>query len=305
MRFKNQRGAISVFVLLAMLFFLVFMMSAYAITSRKVQTQTMSLSQLQYYYKKDADTIAATKYASSSNIPIYNFDQLKLAGSDTYAVVDNKVYLFKPDGSYQLKNNIVIDLNEYVKNPVFVDWKVDPASGTTTYDIRSNGYNIYYYKDGAYWKLVNYQDLTSGSNNYTFSSTITSSSVKQQYRYSVMDQITGYRYDFNNDGAADGYEFLLMYGTPGFNSNGYMRWRQTQSPNESRSGDAVATGYNGIYGCPSEFKGLLRSSNTNYFYSGNSSTQFQLAVLKYQTSPQLLLHGNATKAYLFARVDMR
>ena len=49
MRFKNQRGAISVFVLLAMLFFLVFMMSAYAITSRKVQTQTMSLSQLQYY----------------------------------------------------------------------------------------------------------------------------------------------------------------------------------------------------------------------------------------------------------------
>ena len=81
MKIKNQKGAISVFVLLAMLFFLVFIMSAYAITARKVQTQTMTLSQLQYYYKRDPATIASTKYSSTSIVPIYNYEQYHLLRS--------------------------------------------------------------------------------------------------------------------------------------------------------------------------------------------------------------------------------
>lgn len=315
MRLKNQKGAISVFVLLAMLFFLVFIMSAYAVTARKVQTQTLSLSQLQYYYRKDADTIAATKYASSSNIPIYNYEQLKLAGTNNYAVVDNKVYLFKSDATYQLKSNIVIDFDDYfsrsvVDDMVFVDWKLDTASGETSYNIKSNGYNIYYYKDGAYWKLVNYQNENLG--DYNFSTSHYTTSIKQEARYSVMSTITGYKYhDANNDGTADTYEFLLIYNlgkyvNSEFNKDAFMRWKQEQSPNDNRQG-TTATGFQNIENCPTGntgFYGLLRSTDNNYLYSGNTSNKFTVGVTKRQTPP-IAINGNYSKAYLFARVDMK
>ena len=324
MKIKNQKGAISVFVLLAMLFFLVFIMSSYAITARKVQTQTMTLSQLQYYYKRDPATIASTKYSSTSIVPIYNYEQLKLAGTDTYDVVDNKVHFFKSSGEYQLKTNIVIDFNSYFSSPLnktgneayknltFDDFKVDaPASGEINYRVSSNGFNIYYYADGAYWKLVNYQNLNGTTGSFLFTSSTPTTSVKQQNRYSLMNTISGYQYDENKDGTPDYYEFLLIYNngtsaTTAFSKESFFRWTQKASPNDNRTA-ANEAGYHG--GKNTEyltgFKGLFRASDSKYLYSGNSSNDYTVGVVgsgKYLKSNGSNQHS---KAYLFVRVDPR
>ncbi len=311
MKIKNQKGAISVFVLLAMLFFLVFIMSAYAITARKVQTQTMTLSQLQYYYKRDPATIASTKYSSTSIIPIYNYEQLKLAGTNTYAVVDNKVHFFKDTGEYQLKANIVIDFDNYfsqsIDNIEMLDWKVDAPSGETPYKVASNGFNIYYYKDGAYWKLISYQNVNS--TGYSFTSSTPTTAVRQKNRYSIMNTITGYKYDENKDGTQDYYEFMLIYNNGTSNSStfspgSYMRWRQNQSPNETRTSN-TPPGFANITNCLSSFGGLLKSSNTNILYSGNNTNEYQIGILSGGTSLKSNGNNYHSKYYLFARVDPR
>ena len=282
MKIKNQKGAISVFVLLAMLFFLVFIMSAYAITARKVQTQTMTLSQLQYYYKRDPATIASTKYSSTSIVPIYNYEQLKLAGTDTYDVVDNKVHFFKSSGEYQLKTNIVIDFNSYFSSPL-------NKTGNEAYN--------------------NSKECIS--NFILFTSSTPTTSVKQQNRYSLMNTISGYQYDENKDGTPDYYEFLLIYNngtsaTTAFSKESFFRWTQKASPNDNRTA-ANEAGYHG--GKNTEyltgFKGLFRASDSKYLYSGNSSNDYTVGVVgsgKYLKSNGSNQHS---KAYLFVRVDPR
>ena len=124
------------------------------------------------------------------------------------ALVNNKVHFFKSSGEYQLKTNIVIDFNSYFSSPLnktgneayknltFDDFKVDaPASGEINYRVSSNGFNIYYYADGAYWKLVNYQNLNGTTGSFLFTSSTPTTSVKQQNRYSLMNTISGYQYD--------------------------------------------------------------------------------------------------------------
>ena len=50
---SNEKGAISLFVVLAMMFFLVFMVGAYTTVARRNQQQAASMSDLQATYKTD------------------------------------------------------------------------------------------------------------------------------------------------------------------------------------------------------------------------------------------------------------
>ena len=61
---KNQKGAISIFVLMAMLFFLVTMLGVYTITSKRAQTQTESVELVKekYYTGRRTSTLSAKSF---------------------------------------------------------------------------------------------------------------------------------------------------------------------------------------------------------------------------------------------------
>ena len=77
--YKNENGAISAFVMFAMVFFLVVIVGVYMISSKRAQTQTQSLEMVQgkYYTEGQEKEKYDAKIAKSTDkIPIYTKEQL-------------------------------------------------------------------------------------------------------------------------------------------------------------------------------------------------------------------------------------
>ena len=95
--YKSSNGAISVFVLMSMLFFLFCMIGVFSIVSKKAQTQTQSIVELKdkYYEESEENQVYQNKFANDDEvIPIYTKEQLDEIGTDTEIEIDGKIYNF-------------------------------------------------------------------------------------------------------------------------------------------------------------------------------------------------------------------
>lgn len=153
---KNQNGAISAFVMLAMVFFLVTILGIYMISSKRAQTQSESLEivQAKYYTEGEENEKYQAKIAQSADkIPIYTKEQLWAMGSDKAVEIEGKVYDFSKNdfSQYELKNDIVINIDELGEH------QISEPNG-----IQKNSFEIYYYKEGKYYipSSSNVADLT-------------------------------------------------------------------------------------------------------------------------------------------------
>ena len=98
---KSQKGAISVFVMIAMVFFLVTIMGIYMISSKRaqIQTESVGLAQNKYYQEGEEQEIYDAKIAKEEEmIPIYTKEQLWSIGEEKSIVIEGKVYDFSRDG---------------------------------------------------------------------------------------------------------------------------------------------------------------------------------------------------------------
>lgn len=147
---KSQKGAISVFVMLAMMFFLVTIMGIYMISAKRGQTQTESigLMQEQYYTENQENEIYNGKIAEETEmIPIYTKEQLWSIGTGSAIEIEGKVYNFTESDlrKYELKNDIVINMETDLKNSQFKEDKIE-----------KNNFQILYYYQGNYYNTINY-----------------------------------------------------------------------------------------------------------------------------------------------------
>lgn len=126
-KFKNQNGVISVFAMLAMLFFLLFILGAYMTVSRSNRTQKESNDEILKIYSTEVnaqDIYDEMISYDSDVIPLYTYEQVDNIGSGNFYAITGKIYYFKPttnssgglvhdsDKNYELKNNLnVPDLN--------------------------------------------------------------------------------------------------------------------------------------------------------------------------------------------------
>lgn len=140
---SSQKGAISVFVMITMVFFLLTILGAYMISSKRAQTQTESakLVQGQYYTENEENERYHSKIADSSAIiPIYTKEQLWSIGSGKAIEIEGKVYTFSSGASYELKNDVVINIEGLEGSNVIDESKIN-----------KNHYEIYYYYNQDYY----------------------------------------------------------------------------------------------------------------------------------------------------------
>ncbi len=140
---SSQKGAISVFVMITMVFFLLTILGAYMISSKRAQTQTESakLVQGQYYTENEENDRYHSKIADSSSIiPIYTKEQLWSIGSGKAIEIEGKVYTFSSGASYELKNDVVINIEGLEGSNVIDESKIN-----------KNHYEIYYYYNQDYY----------------------------------------------------------------------------------------------------------------------------------------------------------
>lgn len=161
---KKENGVISLYVLFGMLFLLVFVLSAYIGIRNKLQLEEYKNLEIQEIYSKNIDVVENIEFASNNElIPIYNINQFDVVGTGSYLKINNKIYQCGIGMSYILKNDIIVDIDDDLKYKKvgFNDYKLY----LPTYYIEKQSYEIYYYKDGSYWKCIAYQKFSEEENN--------------------------------------------------------------------------------------------------------------------------------------------
>lgn len=160
---RNEKGVISLYVLFGMLFLLVFVLSLYIGMKNKLQLEEYKALEIEEIYSKNIDIVENIEFAENNElIPIYNVNQFDVVGSGSYLKINNKIYQCGIGKSYILKNDIIIDIDEDLvyKRVGFNDYKLY----TSTYYIDRLSHEIYYYKDGSYWKCLAYQKFSENEN---------------------------------------------------------------------------------------------------------------------------------------------
>ncbi len=110
-KIKSEKGSITLYVIITMLFFTVFIMSIYIINSRKFATQLEANADIKAIYEKGGAEKKFNSYFASPDeeIPIYTENQLLSIGSgeNIYIPQEKKIYTFVSEPEkYVIKNNI-------------------------------------------------------------------------------------------------------------------------------------------------------------------------------------------------------
>lgn len=215
-KISSQKGAISIFTVLAMIFFLMFVLGAFTFATRRNQTQVQSLSDLKSVYKQDAnaiyDDLAGT--IETGQVPIYSEKDFSQIRNGMIRTINGKNYLFSDGASYILKNDIKIDLEKTLNSSyspkdytLYDGKKADNGSDS----VSGNGFDVYYMydsdKDGEQekYKLIAYSKQESN---------IPSNSTRNETNFNIIGDgndigsletlnINAYKYD-------DKYNFLMV-----------------------------------------------------------------------------------------------
>lgn len=263
---KNQKGAISLFVVLSMLFFLAFMLGVFSITTRRNAAQVEAIRETAKIYSSGLsadnvyDSIIPTTGISNLAIPISTIGQLEKikeiidsgTGTANYSI-NGKSYQYTKDGNYYLANDIILDMNTELdgkENITIYDYMLYD----TKYKINMNNHNIYYkLSDNTLWKCIFYQDIGTNKDNSDnrFSGADDAGKSFSADKYSILTSgIEEFKYKWRENKY---YEFLLTYSCNSgkFTNTKYNRWLQTNNPmkeqkSDTTDGAAVADGYEGI-----------------------------------------------------------
>lgn len=156
-KLKSQKGAISVFVVMAMLFFLFTVLGVYMITSKRAQTQSESIDMIQnkYYEEGEEKEKYDSKLATDGKIiPIYSKEQFWSIGTNEKVEIEEKIYTFSPTAVYQLQNDIIINIKTDLTKAKF-----------NQYTINKNNYDVLYYYEENYYTLLNYSGTKFAEGN--------------------------------------------------------------------------------------------------------------------------------------------
>lgn len=162
MKNENEKGIISIFIVFGMIFLLIFTINIYYIVKSKSKIEEDKAFEIKKIYSDNYSEEQEMEYADNNEvIPIYNADELNLVGNNNYVQIREKIYQCGRGKSYILKDNIIIDVDEKLKSNMIeaCDYKLY----SLTYYIDKNIYDIYYFKDGLYWKNIAYQKFNGVS----------------------------------------------------------------------------------------------------------------------------------------------
>lgn len=142
-KLKSEKGAITIIVLVSVLFFVSFLISSYVIVANKVQAQKEMIEETKKIYepKSSIEDIYNSYFSSDEVIPIYTVEQLLLIGEEDKQIsIDGKYYTFTNTSSYILKNDLefsAIDLE------LTTDWiAIGSEASTFKGNFEGNGHII-------------------------------------------------------------------------------------------------------------------------------------------------------------------
>lgn len=247
---KNQKGSISLFVILAMMFFLAFMLGMFSVISRRNAAQLEAVRETAKIYSSgmDANSVYDSMMATidGSVIPISTPEQLKAVkeimngGSSQNYTINGQLYTYrkyKSDGvtlvPYMLANDIILNLTEEIHGKSDISIYDYMLYDKKKYNINLNNHNIYYeLDDGTLWKCIFYHDIGTKAAPNLFGSNEEAGKSYTSSKYSILvNGIDEFKYPWTD---TTNYEFLLTYNCVSqkfdITNKKYQRWGQKNNP---------------------------------------------------------------------------
>ena len=109
MKLKEEKGSITLFIIIAMFAFVLFSLATYTLLSRRSQTQTDLMSEIRNMYGNASEYDEYKSYFDGEIVPIYSAEELKKVGSGEKIAIskeNGKIYTFSDTATYVLKNDI-------------------------------------------------------------------------------------------------------------------------------------------------------------------------------------------------------
>lgn len=304
---KNQKGAISLFTILAMLFFLAFMIGVYTITTIRNSAQLDAVRETAKVYSMGIDPNTAydsmLSITSGSVVPISTIEQLKALQNITENnapevnyTINGKLYTYKkyktptddatkPNITYVLNNDIILDLeteiNGHKMNLSLYDYMLYDK---TNYNINLNNHNIYYRfaKDNTLWKCVFYQNNYKTDTAYNADNSILAGGSEDNFINSSKDNakrsVTPRLYSILDGGltpfknsSSNSYEFILAYNCAEngeFNITDGVYNRWKQTNDPTKEAEAVGDSTQTAIGYSSVQLGLTTDSSRDNYWGG-------------------------------------
>lgn len=212
-KIKEEKGFLSIFVILVMIFLLVFVLLSYAaITERLKREQIKDIELQELYMESNNSDIENYVYANSNDvIPIYNIKELNRVGTGNSIQIKDLIYQCGISNSYVLKSDIWVDVEEdlILNNIGFSDFKLYDS----VYTIDTAGKDIYYYYEyekGNVWKAIAYQKFTEKDNELVSNKTYLQNkfSIVNMVNYQNLEDLTFMMIWSSKDGSLSNYEII-------------------------------------------------------------------------------------------------
>lgn len=146
---KKERGAITLITLITVLFMLSFLISTFVIISNRRQSQEEIKKKTKEIYEKDVENVDEIYNAyfaeENATIPIETEEQLFKIGTDSYIVVDNKIYKCTSNANYCLQIDLEFNVTDYATKYANAFSKRELEVEGTTYTVTR-------------WKDIEYQE---------------------------------------------------------------------------------------------------------------------------------------------------
>ena len=105
-KLKSEKGAITMIVLVSVLFIMAFLISLYIRVANKAQASAETTKQIAQKYNNLDELNSIYEKVEDKVIPIKTREQLEKIGSGEQVLIDGKIYTYSSDGYYTLVNDI-------------------------------------------------------------------------------------------------------------------------------------------------------------------------------------------------------
>ncbi len=136
----KENGAITLIVLITMIFIVSFLILTYISITNKAQTEAEITQKIKDKYGKveNAESIY-NSYIGKNVIPIYTVEELLKIGTGEKIEIKGKTYTFSADKAYILMNDLSFKIEDYLDLLGEEGWE---PIGKTNYAFDGNGYTI-------------------------------------------------------------------------------------------------------------------------------------------------------------------
>lgn len=209
----NDKGFISIFVTIVMIFLLVFILTAYSSVNTRLKSQEIKDIELTEIYSENYSDIENYVYADANDvIPIHNIRELNRVGTGSNLQIKDLIYKCGISNSYILKSDIWIDIEEDLMSTNKVDFS-DFKLYDTNYTIDKAGNDIFYYyktDNGSTWKVLAYQKFSKKDQELVKNKTYLQNkfSIVNSFNYQALENKTFMIVWSDKDGALKNLEIV-------------------------------------------------------------------------------------------------